>query len=154
MTPSEQIDALMKLAEFRMTRVSSRREHEWKVTLALWALLGAGILNPDKIPHSSCLARDSVILILILTFAGHAGLWISPHWHRSKEDILISFFYCDRARNLVLSKEKIKELGEKAKLPEWPSPKPWLEFLTAPTCWAQILTTALLAIIVGTRVLS
>jgi hypothetical protein len=42
----DRCDVLLNLANFRMTRVISRREHEWKVTVALWALLAAGIAKP------------------------------------------------------------------------------------------------------------
>jgi hypothetical protein len=44
MNDKDRCDVLLKLAEFRMTRVTSRREHEWKVTVALWALLAAGVI--------------------------------------------------------------------------------------------------------------
>jgi hypothetical protein len=50
MNEKDRCDVLLKLADFRMTRVAGRREHEWKVTVALWALLAAGIVKPPPVP--------------------------------------------------------------------------------------------------------
>ena len=47
-------DALMALADFRLKRIFNRRDYEWKVTLGLWALLAAGIANPQPLRDLHC----------------------------------------------------------------------------------------------------
>jgi hypothetical protein len=139
-------EALMKLVEFRMTRVAGRREHEWKVTVALWALLAAGLIQL-RIPHT-CLAVGLLVPGLIAVVIGHAFLWIGNHWARSKEDILASFFYADRAHNLALPGEQIQALRHQDGPEPWPNMprcETWFGFLGEPRCWGQILTTAALA---------
>ena len=95
----ESIDGLMKLADFRMARIVSRREHEWKVTVAFWAVLAAGIAKPPTL-----FARKySIILVFLLgaIVAAHTGLWVYPHWKRSKEDIDQSFQYTDHVERIL-----------------------------------------------------
>ncbi len=139
MTAKERADVLVKLAEFRMSRVSSRRDHEWKVTLALWALLAGGIAVPPKLPLWGVAVFAGFLLTLTIV---HAALWVADHWAKSREDILVSFFYAERAHNLVLPREEHRELEAWPKLPS----KKWA--LGIARCWAQILTTALLALAV------
>jgi hypothetical protein len=132
-------DALVKLAEFRTTRVASRRDHEWKVTVALWALLAVGILYlPQKHPSHCWLAWALVLVVLGLAF-----LWVGDHWANSRQGILASFFYADRARNLALPTEK-KDPPQP--WPEMSLLKKWFGFLWFKRCWAQIATTVALAI--------
>src|SRR6266568_800868 len=84
---------LARLANFRMTRIKSRRDHEWKVTVALWALLAAGIAKPltGLQPKIVCVLGT----VLAAVTVGHGVLWVWPHWKRSKEDTLLSFHYAD-----------------------------------------------------------
>lgn len=134
----ERCDVLLKLADFRMTRVASRRDHEWKVTLALWALLGFGIAHPPKIDWQINWPPPAIFLVLIV--AGHACLWIYPHWERSKEDINRSFLYTDEVEDLLGIKRDDRNTSKE--------PLTLCVFLKDKKCLAQILTTALLAIFV------
>lgn len=43
MSQKERFDALLKLAEFKCNIRESRRDVEWKVSLALWAITGAAV---------------------------------------------------------------------------------------------------------------
>ena len=145
MNEKDRCDVLLKLAEFRMTRVTSRREHEWKVTIALWALLGAGIIS---LPQRNPFGPLALALILIFVALGYAFLWVGNHWARSKEDISVSFFYTDRTLNLVLPNELIHALRGKDRPEDWPRmscAKKWFGFLYVARCWAQIGTTFVLA---------
>ncbi len=136
---TDRFNALMRLAEFRNTRIADRRSHEWKVTVALWALLAAGIIELRISPSTPALAIFAIVLFGVVV--AHAFLWVGDHWRQSKKDILISFFYTDRAHVLVLPDEKICENQQK----EWPRNIGCCEFLRQGRCLAQILTTFFLA---------
>jgi hypothetical protein len=142
----DRCDVLLKLVEFRMSRVTSRREHEWKVTVALWALLAAGIYYLPKTHPSVLWLAVSLVLVVL----GHAFLWVGNHWARSNEDILASFFYADRAHNFVLPDELIQTLrGGSLRPQDWPRvscAELCCGFLRVPRCLAQILTTVVLAV--------
>jgi hypothetical protein len=129
----DRCDGLLKLADFRMARIVSRREHEWKVTVAFWALLAAGIAKPPTtiVREHSCI----VIFLLSLIVVGHAIFWIYPHWLRSKEDVYHSFRYTDAAEGLL----RIKVKHQHQKEPRWG------DFPSDPKVWAQCATTLILA---------
>lgn len=135
--PKESVDGLMKLADFRMAHIVSRREHEWKVTVAFWALLAAGVAKPPTI-----LAREYgcvLIFLLVAIVAGHTGLWIYPHWKRSKEDVDCSFRYTDQVERILSVTGKNTGLKTSTTL---------CAFVTDGKCLAQWLTTLILAIAV------
>jgi hypothetical protein len=91
-------DVLMKLVDFRTARMVSRRDHEWKVTVGLWALLAAGILKFRTSPdYCSYVALATG---LIVTLGVHA-MWVGWHWLRTSEDINFSFYYADNAENII-----------------------------------------------------
>jgi len=140
---TDRFDALMRLAEFRNTRIADRRSHEWKVTVALWALLAAGIIEL-RIPRSTpALAIFAIVLFGVVV--AHAFLWVGDHWRQSKKDILISFFYTDRAQDhVLLPAENILAVRGQAQQ-AWPRNIACCEFLCQGRCWAQILTTFFLA---------
>src|ERR1700730_8351904 len=74
-------DGLLRLADFRMQRITSRRDHEWKVTVALWALLAAGIAKP----HASLGQHWFLFGVgLALLVYGHARWWVMSHWRASR----------------------------------------------------------------------
>jgi hypothetical protein len=50
MSPKEQHDAFMKLADFRLTRWNARRDSEWKIALAFWGLLVAATIPTEVRP--------------------------------------------------------------------------------------------------------
>jgi hypothetical protein len=139
---NDEFNALMRLAEFRNSRIADRRSHEWKVTLALWALLAAGMLQL-KIPHHG-VPRVLLVLGLLVIVTGHALFWVMNHWAASRRDIQTSFFYTDRAHDLALPAEKLPSLQP------WPRDLTWREIWQAswrePRCWAQIGTTIVLTV--------
>jgi len=96
MTPDDKdrCDVCMKMVDFRMKRIGSRRQHEWKVTVAVWALLAAGILKAPDV--NRWVFAVGLAALSLLHFC-----WLLHHWLRSKEDIIISFFYSDRAAEIA-----------------------------------------------------
>jgi hypothetical protein len=96
-------DALMQLVDHRMKRVVSRRDHEWKVTIGLWALLGAGLLQL-RTEHIWFLVGGLVILVVV-----HV-MWTLAHQIHSREDIEIGFHYHDRAVEVLQEKSALKIL--------------------------------------------
>jgi hypothetical protein len=139
----DRFGALMRLAEFRNARIADRRSHEWKVTVALWALLAAAILKLRISPTPCALSLFAVGLAGLVI--GHAFWWVGNHWRRSFEDMLASFFYADRAHDLALPAENIQSL--RGHPPQaWPKDIGYCRFLCQPRCQAQIFTTAALAI--------
>jgi hypothetical protein len=152
MNAKERFDALMKLVDFRMSRIADRRDHEWKVTVALWALLAAATIYLRPLENAGPCEHRLVAAILSAIVLGHAFLWVGNHWKRSKEDILISFFYSERAHDLALGPLKEKSEALWGKAAPWPHDSDLrLRFLQEPRCWAQIVTTAVLALGVGLK---
>jgi hypothetical protein len=136
-------DALMKLADFRRERQANRRQHEWKVTVGLWALLAAGIAYPPKCPIWA------LVFALIVVVIAHAFLWVRWVWVGSTKDAKLAFFYAEHA--------------EKMALPGSPDPEQRFEmdlcrelfgFLGEAGCWFQIIATILLAFGVGLKAAS
>jgi hypothetical protein len=132
----DRCDVLLKLADFRMTRIANRREHEWKVTVALWALLAAGIAKPPAISFTG------LLIVLVVIWLGHWFLWIRSHGWVSKEDTYYSFLYTDEVQQRL-------NLDIRHKAPEQPTN--W-GFFKEGRCWAQTATTAILAACIALRV--
>lgn len=99
----DQFDALMKLAELRRDRLDKRRDFEWKMSLALWALL-AGSAATLKI-HSPVF----LIPIFFVIVFGHAILWVRPIWVRNRYDLLMLMFYLERCEQLISSEVSVRD---------------------------------------------
>jgi hypothetical protein len=129
-------DALMRLAEFRNARIKDRRSHEWKVTLAVWGLLAAGIAKPPKIEGGLCLIGLGLAVVVI----AHAFGWVGSHWQKSEYDGRVSFYYTDQAHKLATGQDHSEGIRD------WPKEKSLGETLCNPRCLAQITATAVLAL--------
>ena len=136
------LDACMKIVEFRTKRIDGRRNHEWKVTLGLWAILAAAVVKRSDLEISEPHLHWGLAAIVL----GHAFLWVRTHWVRSKEDTYIAFKYSDYARKILAGRVEPPPAPE---LPKFSFFTEYLEFLTYPTCLAQIGTTGLLAFFVA-----
>jgi hypothetical protein len=140
----EDFHGLMRLAEFRNSRVANRRDHEWKVTIALWTLLAVGIIKL-KIPPTRPVWPLWLVLAAIVLI--HSVWWVRSHWAESRADIQASFFYTARAHNRVVSNEPVEETKFCGPGPWYISRcERWFGFLGDPRSWAQMLTTAALAV--------
>jgi len=159
----DRFDATMKLVEFRLARISSRRQHEWKVTVGLWAILAAWIFK-SKADHPFIFWLVLICIVLVHIW------WIRMHWVRSTQDAKIAFTYQDDAAKLIYPtpKEEVRKFYfyEERKLSgcekrlhslcetmarfykkrEISDCEKRLGFLCEGVCWVQVLTTVVLAI--------
>jgi hypothetical protein len=95
----DRFDALMKLAEFRLSRRNIRTAFDWKITLVLWAAL-AGIIYL-KFEISPYLLGPALILLV----SSHALLWSGQIWARNEEDMKTAFYYASHAEHLLFPNE-------------------------------------------------
>jgi hypothetical protein len=148
MDDKDRADLLMKLADFRMERIKSRRDHEWKVTVALWALLAAGIAKPLTLTR---LSPGILIITLAIVIVGHGTLWVWPHWKRSKEDTLLSFHYANNAEKLE-GIENIRQCKNALTSETFLTKLRWYKMFCDLKCDGQIATTIFLSFGVCIRV--
>jgi cbb3-type cytochrome oxidase subunit 3 len=94
----DKFDAHLKLAEFHMEVRKDRRQHEWTVSLGLWALLAAGIVNVRSIPQR---IPWWVLSFLILVFICHT-LWISSNEKRNARDAHKAYVQFGKAEEELL----------------------------------------------------
>jgi hypothetical protein len=154
MNEQEQIDALMKLSEFRFARWRERRTYEWKMSLALWAVLvgGLGYLKVNSIQLSGWLIGPLLLALVI----GHALFWVRTNWLSAQVDIKNAFHFAETAEKIVLPLSPIDV--EKRWKPKdfnncnaggfrsWSEIKKLGRFLDYPACLAQVLATAFFAL--------
>jgi hypothetical protein len=101
-TPEQknEIDAFMRLNEFRFNRWQNRRIYEWRVNFALWAWMAAAIyylkLDHKTSPPPLCVAM--IVAVVIVLFH---GWWVQTNWKRNMKDINQAFYFWDRARILL-----------------------------------------------------
>ena len=76
--PRERFDACMQLAVFWSGRHDGRRQYEWKVMLAVWALelWAVMYLKRDWLP----------MLVVPLAVVGYVFLWIRAIWVANEND--------------------------------------------------------------------
>ena len=89
----------MKLSNFFASRHDKRREYEWKISFAFWTLIVGAILEKPNLPvlREPCAALVGVILGIIFTLTWIRGVYVA-----NQKDKDASFFYADRAKELVL----------------------------------------------------
>jgi hypothetical protein len=129
-------DALMSLADFRLKRAFDRRNYEWKVTLAVWALFAAAIGNPLPKEFSNV----TLIIVVAISFV-HIFFWIRHHWDRSTIDLRVAFWFAEIAERKFSFKESPPE---RLRPEEMKGCEKWIGFLFSPVCFAQAFTTAVL----------
>src|SRR4051812_44783324 len=84
-------DGLMSLARFRLDRWINRREHEWKISVTIWTLLGAvlvGLVSGKVTPSnfSICVSVIAGLAVIILH-----SVWVGVNWNRNMKEIKDSF---------------------------------------------------------------
>ena len=87
---NERADVLMQIANFRLDRWKNRREHEWRISAALWALLAAAIYKDIPFPLSW------VIVVIVL----HA-IWAFLNWRSNQRDIEKAFKSVEDSERLL-----------------------------------------------------
>jgi hypothetical protein len=98
MSPKEQFDACMKLAEFGAARWDARRRYEWSLSVGVWALLAAaiGTLRFEVLP----------IWIGVVAVSLY-GWWSFNLWRRNKWERQFMWNFLFEAQR-ICSKHEIK----------------------------------------------
>jgi hypothetical protein len=109
MSPKEKFDACIKLAEFGAGRWDARRQYEWKITLAIWALLAAGIGQTSNFNFPWWYG--------VLVIAGHA-FWLRNLWlaNQYDKDIMTTF---QRGAEKLLENHVVFKPPKKWRIKEW-----------------------------------
>ncbi len=95
MTEQQRFESLMKLAEFRMGIREARRSYEWRVSLALWLGMAAGLISLKGVP------LGLLITALILVVICYSWLWIRWNWIAGERDARLAYFYAESAEALL-----------------------------------------------------
>jgi hypothetical protein len=93
MEDKDRFDALMKLAEFRRQVRQSRRETEWRVTMAAWGLV---VVSAVSLKSNPVLYSAFASLMCLMHF-----LWVRWNFRTSERDIRIAFEYVDAASKIL-----------------------------------------------------
>ena len=86
----EDLDLMLRLADFYIARFDGRREFEWKVTLGLWGSVLGGIVALRE--FSGKLPLWALVVIAVLVTLGH-WYWLWSVWraHRFDKDAAFTF---------------------------------------------------------------
>jgi hypothetical protein len=140
--PSEDVGRFVDLANFRLTRWTDRRKHEWGVSVALWVgLVGAALSGKIAIPVS-LLASGLFVFVAV-----HAALWVRFNWTRNQDDLREAFNYLGEAHK-ALKLDALPPARESGTQIWMRQNCPALEFLVVPPCLFQIVISILAAAIV------
>jgi hypothetical protein len=87
-----EIDAFMRLNEFRFNRWQNRRIYEWRVNFAIWAWMAASIYYLEIAKKISLppLCISMFVAAVIVLFH---GWWVQTNWKRNMKDINQAFFF-------------------------------------------------------------
>jgi hypothetical protein len=131
----ERADGYIKLAELAQKRFDGRRQDEWKVTLAVWAVLVAAIAYPGR-------AKIPVWLAPVVVIA-YAVLWVWPLWRAYANNRTLIDYYTFEAEEMLRNPEHTPP-PHPGKLEK----KGWylrFGFLFDTWSWFHIATTAIIA---------
>jgi hypothetical protein len=92
----DQFDAHYKLAEFYKQVRNERRQHEWRVTLALWVGLAAGAAGMVSVKILPNIPRCIVIAFLVLVLIYHCG-WAMDNFRLRNRDADRSYAHLAKA---------------------------------------------------------
>jgi len=137
MTDKERFDALIKLAELQSSIREKRRDIEWKVSMALWAITGGAVAYLKG--HS---VLWSLILLGIVVFM-HSWLWVRTNYKSSERDADQVYYYMRHALRIV-SPESVDSPGDELPFPKFSR---W-EFLRHEPIWFEIAITPVLGVLV------
>lgn len=81
MKQKEKFDAFMRIAEFSVKNFYERRQYEWKITIAFWALM-VGMISlviNDQAPvlNREVLVFLSPVIVMFFTFSWLRGVWVA-----------------------------------------------------------------------------
>jgi hypothetical protein len=111
MDEKERIDALMKQADFYMEHRKERRDVEWRISLAIWGFLAAGIGTVvAKEEVRTVITESSLTGGLLLAVPVVHGIWVLDNLARNERDARRAYECANHARELL----KLRRLK-----PEW-----------------------------------
>jgi hypothetical protein len=144
----DQRDTFIKLASFRMDMRKERRQLEWRLTVAFWAVLVGVVFIYRSLcfPWSQLWSFAAVVLFHFL--------WVGLNWVRNERDIRKAFFYIDNLHHGATGEWPVNEprffrtiLGKQTEPGAWPQVRGrhMLGFLFDGMFWAEIVVTIGLA---------
>jgi len=132
MTEPDKINACMEQAKLAYIKHNDRRAYEWKVTLGLWAVILASIIQKVSLPFWGW----SIIV------GCYGFFWLAPLWTANKNDKLWHDHYINLAAKLLQNpNHKIDYPPERIA-----GIKRYYGFITDWSLFFQFLTTAGLAL--------
>jgi hypothetical protein len=108
MTPKEQFEACMKLADYSAGRHNARRDYEWKVSLALWAALLASA------PVLKGIQLHALSILLVPVF--YAAFWLRGLWIANANDKNLTEHFRAEAEKIARDPTSITILASPQKL--------------------------------------
>lgn len=96
MNDKDRFDAEMKLSDFWIDRVQSRRNFEWKIALSLF-----GVLAAATIYLKGRIEPNLLVGLLVTTLLLFAIFWLRPIWLRHERDWRHAFYHKNRAEHVL-----------------------------------------------------
>jgi hypothetical protein len=109
MSPKEQFDSCMKLADFAAGRWDAPRQYEWKLAFGIWAFLGAALTFVEANAFPWFLG-----FLIVIFYA----IWLRGVWLRNEQDGEIAWRAtraADKILELNLVRPKPKSLEPRIK---------------------------------------
>ena len=141
MEQQEKFDAMMRIAEFSNKNFYARRQYEWKITIAFWALIVGmiGLVINDEAPM---LNRDVLTLVAPVVVVFFMFAWLRSTWVANENDKSIADKFLFDAE-AVLQNASHTSSGISPKVCGL---RKWFGFLGDWSRVFQAVTTALLAV--------
>ena len=140
----DQIEVLMRQADFHIERFDKRREYSWKIALAFWgAILGAVTLLKDTHPEQIHVYIGGGLVIFL------HWVWLTGVFKADQKDKLVAFKCRDIC--IMIINKSIRSLGEKVDTPCLTTHR---KFWGDWSAMFQLGTTILLVAAMGLLVLS
>jgi hypothetical protein len=103
----ERFEALVSLADFRRKVREERRQLEWKLSLALWVAMGAGMLAFRDHPLSNCALGVGLIFVI-----GLHAIWVNANYTRNERDAGKMYDHLDQAQAMFPLHGKHKDIDK------------------------------------------
>lgn len=136
-------DSLIELAKLAASRHDQRRQYEWKVSFAFWALIVGAIVKKEGINIDIDTMFGWVLILL------YAFLWLRGVWVANDNDKMLSEHFRKQAEAMLINSSH--ELGASPGKIPWNSFKFWIGFLKN---WAMLFHLVVTVILVNIFFLS
>ncbi len=137
MSQNERYKAYLDIAQFAFKCWDARRQYEWKITLAWWALLAVAIAKKND------LRLEVPWWILVLVLVLYEFLWRRGVWAANERDKKICFYFRDAADEVLRNPAYVPaETADQRQRISWCCRS--LGFLRTWVTWFDLVVTALL----------